>query len=489
MPITKSTSSWRRQAIPQSISLIKSFTTSSLALIVVLASIAAGVVYNKSIPLEFILTTASIVEWSKQTSVPPSDESNQRPRSSLLNNSVKDTSHSLSDYCSRVLRSVEKLKGGDIQMTHKSLTLPTALPSSAHEEQHPKSPFQKFHNFFFKHDSSLAEERPSGYKQFPNAFPHRLVLTDQQRDLIIALSGRVQRTVPNFYNRAAHVSWGGIGGSKWYYPVGNHHYGAKGVDALDGGHLLYAYLRTMKWPADLHSHFPTKLCVKGCNAEVAIEHTLEFREKFKPWYVTPDAMHENRDGFIYHRGYSPAIDEEGKFALVWYRPGIHKLENPFAYLRAMVHTLDRAVADSLRSSHSREGKVNVVIDMHGFSFSMVPKLSEVKMFLKIFQDHLPGRMGTVFLLNVSAAAEIAYSLVKPLLAKEAREKIFIIPHDPEKKRRMLQLVIEQEYIPDWLGGTDKFKFNSETYYPQSLRFSNTEGLEYIQTMPYHALHH
>jgi hypothetical protein len=352
--------------------------------------------------------------------------------------------------------------------------------------------------------SSTSSTSPSSLQDFPSAFTRseQLVVSESKQALVRELSHRVQSDIPNFRHRAAQAAWGGPGGPKWYYPIGDQHYRQDHhvLDTLDGGWLLFAYLRIMNWPRDLHVHFPFQLCAKGCDAQVAIGHTLEFREKFQPWHITPAAIYENRQGFIYHRGYSPTSsssynksnnkttrkNQEGKHAVVWFRPGIHKREDSLAYLRAMIYTFDHAIADSLRTSGNTVGKFNAMIDTHGFSFSMIPRLWEVKQGIKVLQDHLPDRLGMVFLMNLSHPAELALNVVKPFLTKEVRDKICIVPHDLEKKRALLRTVIEPNYIPTWLGGSDDYQFDPDTYYPQPLRISNQQGLEYLRTMPYHA---
>ncbi|KAI2511048.1 CRAL/TRIO domain containing protein [Fragilaria crotonensis] len=107
----------------------------------------------------------------------------------------------------------------------------------------------------------------SGISQYPKAFSSLdLNLSRNEDALVKELSRRVRDAVPHLERRATTVPWGGPGGSSWW----------RG----DGTHLLHAYLKIMKWPQDLTTNFPFGLCSStGCNAEVSVGHTLEWREK------------------------------------------------------------------------------------------------------------------------------------------------------------------------------------------------------------------
>ncbi len=142
-----------------------------------------------------------------------------------------------------------------------------------------------------------------------------LELDNDQKNLVIALGERVEATVENWRFRASKVSWGGTG-PPWFALKNPH--GAAALENIDGGLLFYSYLRIMKWPKQLFAHFPFKLCAKGCDAEMALDHTLEFREKFQPWVVSPSTIQENSNGCVFHHGFSPPYheNERGAHSLV-----------------------------------------------------------------------------------------------------------------------------------------------------------------------------
>jgi hypothetical protein len=143
-----------------------------------------------------------------------------------------------------------------------------------------------------------------------------LQLTTEQKEIVLGLGQRVDNNVNNWKYRASQVPWGGQSGTAWFAPSKST--GAAELELLDGGSMFYSYLRIMKWPSQLVSHFPFKLCAKGCGSERAVEHTLEFREKFKPWVVSPSTIKENTHGCIFHHGFSPPYnaDEKGSHSLV-----------------------------------------------------------------------------------------------------------------------------------------------------------------------------
>jgi hypothetical protein len=103
----------------------------------------------------------------------------------------------------------------------------------------------------------------------------------------------------------------------------------------------------------------------------------------------------------------------------------------------------------------------------------------------MLQDHFPDRLGMVFLVNVSVAGEILWRLIKPLLTKDVRDKVKILSSDPDKRMAELETLSEKEYIPDWLGGVDTYRFDATSYYPKSMQWSEEQGNEFMTSMPYH----
>ena len=241
---------------------------------------------------------------------------------------------------------------------------------------------------------------------------------------------------------------------------------------------------------DLKTNFPFKLCSKGCDASFAIAHSLEWREKYKPWLMSPSAIKENADGVVYMRGHSLSLkgDNTGN-AIVWVRAGAKQngVTDAVFYFRAILNALDMAVADTLHRSHQKIGKFNVVVDADGASFGTLPKLGDSKKAISMLQDHFPDLLGMVMLANLSKPAEFLLNMIKPLITKEVRDKLLILPSDPVKRHAMLEAVVEPEFIPDYLGGTDTYRFDSEAYYHNKrLICTDQEGKEYLQTMPLHA---
>jgi hypothetical protein len=343
--------------------------------------------------------------------------------------------------------------------------------------------------------------------EYANSFTSAPPLTDHQRSLLEQLGQAVHQEWPDLHQRAVNVAWGGppdlttmtSGGSyHWWNPVvpQAHEYdnleqpASTSLDQIDGGYLLHAYLNIMKWPAQLQTHFPFGLCKAGdgCPSATAIGHSLEFREKYQPWMATVAVLKENAKGWIYARGFSPPANSDptyGRHAVIWIRPG--PVQDSAAYFRCILHAVDRSVAASLQQSSGRVGKFNVVMDGANYEWSCVPSLKYIKQAVIMLQDHFPDRLGMVFLVNVSMAGEILWRLVQPLLTKEVRDKVKILSSNPDQRMAELETMCEKEYIPDWLGGVDTYRFDAASYYPKSMQWSDEQGLAFMKSMPYHSL--
>lgn len=318
-------------------------------------------------------------------------------------------------------------------------------------------------------------ESNNGIAQYPNAFASdkQEPLSRTQMALIAELTDNLKETVPNFEKRAAAVPWNGpAGGYPWYN---------------NDASLLTTYLKIMKWPTDLTAKFPFRLCPDGCKAQVAIAHTLEWREKYKPWCTSPAGMIENAKGFAYIRGHSPSLDNGGGHTLVWLRFPIHKAIDPVQWVRTVINVMDRAVADSLHRTNGKVGLFNAVVDGNGFALSHLVGMAPIKLLVTMLQDHFPDRLGVIVLANLARPAQFVVNMVKPLITKDVREKLYLLPDAAGPRQDMLEALVGTEFIPYYLGGTDEYRFSVEEYYdPKKHYCTDAESVEYIKTMPYHA---
>lgn len=345
-----------------------------------------------------------------------------------------------------------------------------------------------------------AEVRPNGPDRFPTVFtPESAPLTTKELELVTRFSKEVIECIPDLEERASKVPWGGptypaSALSEWFaFPKEQpRRYGSSNtpLQEVHGGNLVYSYLRIMKWPSNLFTHFPFKLCKNGCHSKVAIGHTLEFREKYKPWLVTPSVIQVNKDGAMYHRGFSQDYveGERGGHGIVWLRPALRNKVDDRFHIRMMVQTLDRAVAASMKRSNGRVGKFNIVIDGTNFSWGVAPGLPSIHAFVTILQDHYVDRLGVVVLVNTGRLCEILLKLFLPLITEEVRNKIIVLPHDKDKRKTALAAILGKANVPTWLGGPDDFEFNVDEYYGTSRNpiGTDSEATEYQTTMPYHS---
>ena len=212
--------------------------------------------------------------------------------------------------------------------------------------------------------------------------------------------------------------------------------------------------------------------------------------------MTPSAFDENSKGWLYVRGYSPSRydpnNEKSGSSVMWFRPGLQKIskERYEEYIRVLVHGIDTCVADAFKRSNGKVGKCNVFLDANGFGLSYIPPMGPTKRLLSMLKDHFPDKLGVIVIGNMPKAAHIFLKMIMPFLPVEVRRKIFLLPSDVEGKYAMTKSLVEEKFIPTWLGGKDSYKFDATEYYKtgnnRSDFISDEEGVEYRKTMPYHA---
>jgi hypothetical protein len=332
----------------------------------------------------------------------------------------------------------------------------------------------------------------------PYGFTEPVELSSELRSLLLDFRRRVYDRIPDIRHRSESIQWGGShhhGGFPWWYPTSNHSHAGRDHpwDHVDGLTLLYNYYIVIKrhmpkhnQTIDLsHVHFPVRMCkgAHGCAAEQAVDYTLQWRTDYQPWCVPPSLLQENAQGWAYTRGFAhptPSAPHHGAHAMVWIRVGQHRTMQVDAYFRAIVHALERAVTAALHHSHGRVGRINVVVDGAGFEWDKLPDIRHIQQTVHILQDvsdiskcivniviimtilhsthsltalvqHYSNRLGLIVIVNTSRMAELFINVMKKLITKEVGEKIRILSHNPEKRLEELKALVEERYIPTWLG--------------------------------------
>lgn len=280
-------------------------------------------------------------------------------------------------------------------------------------------------------------------------------------------------------------------GALWWFPEQNNwgddkeHHGAR---------LITSFLNIMKWPDDLITNYPySGICEDGCPADFAVYNSLRYREEYQPQKMTVSALKENRNGWVYVRGYSPSRYHQdssvGGSSVLWMTPGLHKMEDPEPYIRVLMNAIDRCIGDALIRSGGTNAKCNIVVDCADFGLSKIPPIVPTKRALKMLQDHNPDRLGVLVMLNASSAAQMFLKVIMPFLPDIVRQKIHLVPNDPNKRMEMMKELVEERFIPVRLGGADDYKFNADHYYTSEVKteiISDEEGVKYYETIPYYA---
>ncbi|KAL7535929.1 hypothetical protein ACHAXR_006815 [Thalassiosira sp. AJA248-18] len=327
--------------------------------------------------------------------------------------------------------------------------------------------------------------------------------SDNEKDQIASLSEGLNMPYKPFQERLDAVAWGGINtdSTRWWQRKDTKD--PKRISSQSaGGRLLMAYLKIMKWPKSMHVKYPFRLCAKGCDAEVSLLHTLEWREKYKPWCMSDASVQFNKAGFIYSRGHSragprqrleaekakdPSMLDNAGHSMVYYRPGLASpSDDPGLYGRSMINGLELAVADSLARNKGTIGRFNVVMDCKGMGSKQSPSIADVKKLFSVLQDHFPDRLGVLLAANLSGLTQMLMKMVLPFVTEDVRAKIHIIPNGEDERREMLLQFMDEEEIPYYLGGKDEYRFDPKEYYQGKCILPEDGIFGYVTSMPYHA---
>lgn len=215
--------------------------------------------------------------------------------------------------------------------------------------------------------------------------------------------------------------------------------------------------------------------------ETSLEEEKSLKQFYQPWKMTPSAFSENEKGWVYVRGH---ILGGQNGCIVWYRPGLHKIsiDNYEAYFRVLINGVETCITHSKQLSSGLNDKCNVVLDASNVGLSFIPSMDIVKKILFLFDSFFPGHLGNLVIVNLAGVGQLFFKMVMPFLSKETRSKIHVLPVRKKKRMNMLKSLIQVEYIPAWLDGSDSYIFDPEHYYKSGKyktdMFTDQEGLEY-----------
>jgi hypothetical protein len=65
---------------------------------------------------------------------------------------------------------------------------------------------------------------------------------------------------------------------------------------------------------------------------------------------------------------------------------------------------------------------------------------------------------------MAPASKMFLKMVLPFLPPAVRAKINLLPNNKNNRIEMLKTLVEEQFIPCWLGGTDDYIFDNNEYY-------------------------
>lgn len=211
-----------------------------------------------------------------------------------------------------------------------------------------------------------------------------------------------------------------------------------------------------------HVYFPRSLCTRTpCAIETSILHSLQWREVYQPWRVTPSMIRENALGYVYANGHS-----RNGHGLVFYRPGVvERYQDEVSYFRCIFHAIEAAIAET--------GTFIAIVDAGYFQWHKVPNLRYwVRQTIAMLKDHYPHRLGGIYVYNMSSLTELVMQLLRPLLPVRVRGLTHIVR---SKTDLAATGILKQAMSED-----DRFVFHAESYFePHRFHWSDEEGRQYL----------
>lgn len=222
--------------------------------------------------------------------------------------------------------------------------------------------------------------------------PSSLDLAPEELQDLHEFQRRVLSNIPDCKSRCQAVPFNGdkSAASAWWNDADSD--SPEPIDQFEGGRLLFDYYvvisrqrligeagnlsRKVKYPVRLSKEKGKK----GCAIEDCIAHSLHWREQYQPWRVTDSMRLENKQGFCYVRGFSPAPPHcDGRHSVLFLRLGkTHMQDDGLTFFRVVINAMEIAVSRAMNASNGNVAKFNLVIDCEGPELRKLPDLAHCK---------------------------------------------------------------------------------------------------------------
>ncbi len=123
-----------------------------------------------------------------------------------------------------------------------------------------------------------------------------------------------------------------------------------------------------------------------------------------------------------------------------------------AFIITILYTMERAIACTEALSKGRHEKIIAVLYFAHFHFSHSPSLTAVKKLASILQHRYPERLKNLVVIDPPFWIRAMYSLVKPFLDPDTRQKFILASGDKGKQQVLSNLIDIDQAMPFMLPG-------------------------------------
>ncbi|KIY69120.1 CRAL/TRIO domain-containing protein [Cylindrobasidium torrendii FP15055 ss-10] len=135
-------------------------------------------------------------------------------------------------------------------------------------------------------------------------------------------------------------------------------------------------------------------------------------------------------------------------------PRMYTKITPERHWRSLVVSCESLTREVLPGACRAAGRhvenILIIIDLKGFALSQFWQLKSLaRNCFQISQDYYPETMGQLAIVNAPASFTMIFGMIRPWLAKETCEKVYVLGSD---YRDVLLSLVDEENLPESLGG-------------------------------------
>eukprot|EP00607_Mallomonas_marina_P007657 CAMPEP_0182422434 /NCGR_PEP_ID=MMETSP1167-20130531/8132_1 /TAXON_ID=2988 /ORGANISM="Mallomonas Sp, Strain CCMP3275" /LENGTH=370 /DNA_ID=CAMNT_0024600497 /DNA_START=463 /DNA_END=1575 /DNA_ORIENTATION=+ len=202
-----------------------------------------------------------------------------------------------------------------------------------------------------------------------------------------------------------------------------------------------------------------------------IRDTIDWRIKFPLPVLDKDMLRrELCTGKFFVHGFA-----KNGSPILYIRPAHENTRDTPNNVKALIYTIERAVQCMPEDTGM---DMFCIVDCQGVGMMNTPSMTVIKELVDIMGNHMPRRLGQLFVCNVSSLFYFLWNVISNSLSETTRHKINLLSDSLEEQRRVIGQYVDEKVLLASFGGNNQYEFDVDEYLVQD-SFLQDESCRYV----------